>query len=49
MSVHHEKVSKDKQGFIESVFDWFLDDCSSCLRWWSGAQLALHFGEGQFS
>jgi len=26
MSVHHEKVSKDKQGFIERVFDCFGRD-----------------------
>jgi len=24
MSVHHEKVSKGKQGFIDRVFDCFL-------------------------
>jgi len=32
MSVHREKVSKDKQGFIEKVFDCSdqtLDVCSS--------------------
>jgi len=26
MIVHWEKVSKDRQGFIEMVFDWFGRD-----------------------
>jgi len=34
MSVHREKVSKGKQGFLERVFDCFerdLDVCSTCF------------------
>ena len=31
MSVHREKVSKDKQGFIERVFDCFDEILDVCI------------------